>query len=323
MESPDCVGFLRYEGKIVEDGILDARSAAKALLGFDSSMRYFINQERPDIAAIDFPIPVKVQQGSWEALIPQTVEGWILTAAGIAGTQYLTKAAGKLAENDFKDIGLKNLFRKALKGLQWLVRVGKHLGHLDIRSVTGLRWDQPDQCGIPNAAGNVLYLPQDVMKQLVNCPPKLLGNLASVVEVERALILGVEENGKLETVQVTRQERYIFFEETDASEVLFPELAHGMIVNLGGLVTRGNEMSNTIGFQYNGHILTCTPRIGNIVRFKKHLFLACEIHGEITRADNGGNPTETRPKIIFEDLTITSDTEQPPLPFTGNDPSDE
>jgi hypothetical protein len=199
METTDCVGFIRYEGRIVEDGILDARSAAKALNGFDSAMRYFIAQERPDIAAIEFPLPVKIQQGSWEALIPKTVEAWILTAAGIAATNYLAKAAGKLAENDFKEVGLKDLLRKSLKGLQWLLRVGKHLGHLNLKLVVGLRWDRDDQCGLPNTNGDILYVPNNIMKRLASCPPKLLSDLASVVETERALTIGVEENGSLAT----------------------------------------------------------------------------------------------------------------------------
>ena len=74
-------------------------------------------------------------------------------------------------------------------------------------------------------------------------------------------------------------------------------------------------MTNTIGFWYKEHVLTCIPKSGSIVRFKKHLFLQCQIIGEITRLDKNGKPTEFRPKIFIEDLTILSDKEQPGLSF--------
>jgi hypothetical protein len=70
----DLIGFLKYEGKLVEDGILDAKSAAKALFGFDHALRYFITQAHPDLATIQFPIPVQIQRGSWLAVIPSSAE---------------------------------------------------------------------------------------------------------------------------------------------------------------------------------------------------------------------------------------------------------
>jgi hypothetical protein len=57
METVDSIGFLRYEGKMVEGGLLDAKSAARALNGFDFSLRYFISVQRPALADIDLPIP--------------------------------------------------------------------------------------------------------------------------------------------------------------------------------------------------------------------------------------------------------------------------
>ena len=320
MASTDCIGYLKYQGKIVEDGVLDARSAARALNGLDSALRYFIAQERPDLAAIEFPVPVRIQKGSWEAIIPKTLGDWIVTAAGIAATKYLASAAGKLAEKDFKDVGIRDVFKKALQGIQWLIRIGKHVGHLEVKNVTaGLKWDREGLVGLPNLKGEIIYVPQDEWKRLASCPVKLLSDLASVIEFERSLVIGVEEDGKMKTVEVSQRERYIFFESEDDTEVLFPDLKHGMSVELDGTVTRGNEMSNTIGFLYEQHILTCIPHMGNIVRFKKHLFLPCKISGVISRLDKKGSPTETRPKIVFSDLMILSDKAQPGLPFIGLD----
>jgi len=78
-----------------------------------------------------------------------------------------------------------------------------------------------------------------------------------------------------------------------------------------GIVTRGNERTNSIGFLYNEHVLTCYPRHGSIVRFKPHMFLRCRIVGEITRLnDETGESDEPRPKIIFDDLILLQDENQ-------------
>ena len=83
------------------------------------------------------------------------------------------------------------------------------------------------------------------------------------------------------------------------TEIEGPELEHGQNVVLQGEVTRGNEMSNTMGFSYQGHILTCYPESGSIVHFKPSLFLQCRIYGSITRLDEKGYLNSKKPKIIF------------------------
>ncbi len=96
------------------------------------------------------------------------------------------------------------------------------------------------------------------------------------------------------------------FDESPESETLFPELQHDESVILDGLVTKGNEKENSIGFEYNNHVITCYPRQGSMVRFKPHLFLRCRIYGVIDRSDGHGGITAGRPKITFDDLTILS-----------------
>jgi hypothetical protein len=164
------IGCFRYEGKLVEEGLIEARTASRALSGIDTALHYFLAQEEPLLGTFDLPLPVQIRKGSWETWIPHTIQ--------------------------------------------------------------------------------------------------------------------------------------------DTDEILFPELTHGLPVSLDGIVTCGNEMSNTIGFWYKNHVLTCFPTSRNIVRFKKHLFLKCRIHGEITRLDKNGRPLEKRPKIRFERLETLSNEEQ-------------
>jgi hypothetical protein len=76
-----------------------------------------------------------------------------------------------------------------------------------------------------------------------------------------------------------------------------------MEVSLDGLVTRGNGMSNSIGFLYQGHILTCTPQEGNIIKHKNRLFLPAKIIGTISRYNTKTKKDDDpRPKIIFNNL---------------------
>ncbi len=311
MPNENDIGYLKYHGKLIDEGVMDAKVAATALEGFDNALRFFIVQQRPDLSEAALPIPVRIEKGSLGFHIPDSVVQWIVAGAGIAVTGYLATAAKKMAEKDFNDIGLKTIFKNALKGLQWLIRLGRHLGHLNVRHLTGVKWDQDCNAAVPNEAGEYLYVPIDELKRITQCPPSLLSGIASAVEIERTLIVGVSENGKFEEVTVTRRERHIFYtSEDEDNDILFPELAHGMPVELRGIVTRANEMANTIGFWYNNHILTCNPRTGSIVRFKKHLFLLCKISGRITRFDKDGKPIAPRPKIEFDDLEILSDDDQ-------------
>ena len=313
MTNADFLGSFKYEGQLVREGIIDARSGARALTGIDSSLKFFISQERPDLVGVQIPIPVKIEQGSWEALIPTDIIGWIKGVGGIAVSTYLINAAKKIAENDFKDKGIKDVAKGALHCVQWLIRIGKHLGHLALRNLSKLKWDKEGFVGLLNEKLEVLYVPIDIFKKLLACPKSILADLASVVEIERSLKISIFETDSVLTVELSRRERHIFYDEADDLEVLFPHLVHGQQVELTGVITRGNEMSNTMGFLHEGHILTCIPRKGSIVRFKSHLFLACKLVGEISRADKKGQIAENRPRLIIDDLKILH--EEPELPL--------
>jgi hypothetical protein len=90
-----------------------------------------------------------------------------------------------------------------------------------------------------------------------------------------------------------------------------------MEVTLHGEVTRGNETTNTMGFRYNEHILTASPKTGSIVRFKECLFLEADIFGSISRLDENGEIKAKRPKIIFTDIKPI-ETKSPNLPLFSN-----
>jgi hypothetical protein len=314
MNPETTLGYFKYDGLIVQEGIIDARAAAKALEGLDSAMRFFIAQERKDLAEVDIPIPVRIEKGSWVADIPTHAGALITTGFGVVAFGYLKKAAEKMAEKDFSDTGIKDVLTKSIKSVQWFISVAKHLGHTNIKRAV-LNWTKEEHVGFVNDSGAVIYVPVSYLKPLASAPVTLLSDLAGVVEAERILKVGTSENGKFDEVEITKKDRQIFADDEDDTEILFPELVHGQQVELEGVVTRGNEMSNTIGFWFQNHILTCRPSKGNIVSHKKQLFLNCRIYGEITRMDKKGNPTEPRPKIVFNKLVALSNQEQSSLPF--------
>jgi hypothetical protein len=206
-----------------------------------------------------------------------------------------------MAENDFKDIGLKDVFKKALSAIQWMIRIGKHMGDVTIKKFEGVQFkDNNALIGIRNSQGEFLYVPKEFLEFYASASSVLLKKIAEVVEDERTLSVGIYDGNAVIEETVTRRHRQIFTNEVEEpGEVLFPELEHGQTVILEGELTRGNEMSNTVGIGYQGHILTGIPEVGSIVRFKSSLFLRCKVYGRVSREDEKGRLDARRPRIIF------------------------
>jgi hypothetical protein len=309
MTAKKYIGFARYTGKLVESGLMDARKQAQALTGFDDAVRFFVCQQEPQLKEVDFEFPVVVKQSTWGIHVPEDIWQWIQTGVGIATVAYLATAGKKMAEKDFDGVGLKDLFSKSLKAIQWVIRIGRHLGDLSQREFVGLRWrNQNQEIGIPNPSGEYLFIDKEYFDLFSASSPKILSKLAALVEEERILSIGVVTLGKVQEESVHRHEKDIFtLEEKEPDDILFPELSHGQKVTLEGSTTRGNEETNSIGFKYKGHILNCYPATGSVVKYKKALFLRCKIEGEVSRADKYGGCTEKRPKIIFTNIEATEE----------------
>jgi len=301
-DGPEYIGFIGYTGRSVESGYLDARKSALALLGIDEAVRYFVGVQSSRLQGAEYDLPVRVRKGSWEALIPHDLPSsmWPVLAAGAAA--YGIAAAQKMAENDFEDIGVRQIFRKAIEAIQWAIRMAKHLGSMTRRTHGTVQWrNNNTEIGIPNEAGDFLFVPYEYFQMCERMPSGLLVRIATVVAEERTLEVAVysDEGDRIESVGFA--DRSIFCPQDD--DLLFPELVHGMNFDDEGLVTRGNESTNSLGFQYKGHILHCYPSDGSIVRFKSSLFLPSRMVGTVTREDKFGEPTEKRPKIVFDSVT--------------------
>src|SRR5690554_6310548 len=305
MEEEKYLGYIKYDGPLVEDGLMDGRKQAQALMGFDTAVRYFIGKLAPDLQSLDFEIPVRIRKGSWEALIPDTVAGWAQAGLGVVATAYLTKAAQKMAEKDFSDFGFKDIFRASLDGLKWFARIGKHMGDVSIRKFSDVRFDRSNGLiGIVNAKGEILYVPKHVLDIYSQCPANILQSIAANINQGRYLIIGSVEGDNLDEVTIDSSEKHIFCkdEEEEEDEILFPELEHGAEVVLEGEITRENKTSNSMGFKYSDHILTSYPEIGSIVQYKHLIFSEVRLYGRVSRLDEKGQLNARRPKLIFRHL---------------------
>ena len=162
------IGYLKYSGKSVEGGLLDVRKSAEALLGFDEVLRYFLLEEDPSLSEIEFEIPVRIREGSWEALIPETIEAWILTAGGgVALTTYMTTTAKKAANDGFLETGIakdiKATFKNSIRAVQWVIKIASHVGSLTKKKFQNIKIEQIEQenfLKIPNAKDEYLTVPK-------------------------------------------------------------------------------------------------------------------------------------------------------------------
>lgn len=300
------IGYLKYSGKSVEDGFLDAKKSAEALLGFDDILRYFLLKEDSSLKDIDFEIPVRVERGSWIAVIG----GLILTA-------YFTKAAQEAAEKGVLNTATvkdaEMIMRGALKAAQWTIKIGSHMKSLAIREFkTGLINMETQEIEILNENKERLRVPKRYLDIYKECPQKLFSKNAGVIEADRTLELGVFDGGVVEKVSISEKQKSIYYTKNDDSDngVVLPELKHGQFVELEGIITRVTESTNTIGLDYQGHTLTCRPDEKRLAFFKDkiiskkddHVLPKIKIIGRVDRNTVDGQFKDKKPWIIFSDI---------------------
>lgn len=296
-EEYEELGYVKYSGEGLVDGVIDAGSAGSALTGFDEAIRFFNIQQSPEFATLAYDIPVQTRAGSWEAVL--LAGGAVIGAFGLG---YAKKAGEKLAENDFKEIGLKHAFKRSMEALLSLAKLVKHT-----RRSRGWQVERIEPAGpidlaiITNAKGEELRIPVQYLRWYQQMPPRLLVKLTSVVRQDRVLTIGVAKNGLSDEVTIVEDEKPLFdsTEDEDIDEdVLFPELIHGVEAKLVGRLIRGSEASNSVGLEYQGHVVNCVPAAGSVRQYKAALFLRCQVEGRVTRHSKSRFVADRRPTII-------------------------
>lgn len=311
------IGYLRYYGDAVESGCLDARKAADALQGFDEALRYLLYKEDPYLKTIDFEFPVRIQEGSWEIVVPENINSLITLAGGTAVvlTTYFAALAAKAASDGVLESGpvkdLKKTVIAAMKAFRKIVEIAKYCGELGQQTHNNVKVIQDGMVEITREGLPLLIIHHDYYKLYAEAPATLLCKVASVIEVGREMEIAADEDGVLVKTQVSTQEKRIFIQEKEnSSDIVLPELEDGQHVQLEGEVTRCTETANTIGLCYKGHVLTCKPRTGSILPFKPHIisktddhiFTPVEIRGVVVREAIDGHYKDKKPHIVFDEI---------------------
>jgi len=304
------LGYLKYDGKAVEDGIMDACDSATALLGFDEAFRYFIQKENPSWEKEDLNLPVRIERGCWEIMVP----AGLTVFAGY----YLKATAEKAGSDGLFETGfakdLNKVLGAALISFTWVMKISKHVGGVgDKLKLENAKLQDVDNCIVFSDENEPLIVPRKFFELYQNCPPTLFSKCAKNIDEGRELEIGLFERGEIvDAIRIYPEEKFIFYQEKDdVQEVLFPELEHGMVVELEGEITRVTESENTLGFRYQDHVLSCKPEHGEkIASFKhkiisqqdNHIFPKVKIIGVVDRKDKNDEFKAHRPSIVFSDI---------------------
>lgn len=292
------VGFIKFNDNDLPSGVVDAFAAASALVGLNDCLRFFNHKQARGLSAIPYSVPVRTQPGSWEAVV--------LGAVGIGtifGGAYAKKAGEKMAENDFKDIGFRDLFRKSMDALRTLTDLVKKTGKSSGWESGKLLLDKSgDYVTINSLDGEEFLVPVEYFGWYQELPKNFLGKLVNSVEGPVKLVIGSNSaKGAQETV-VTSTEKHLFIYKLDEKDddMLFPDLEHGMEVSLEGRLIRGNAAANSVGLDYMGHVINCLPAMGSVKQFKPALFLRCRVDGMISRFTKQRYVADRRPTLIVD-----------------------
>ena len=319
----NCLAYIKYEGEDIANGVFGARDAANALSGIDKALRYYVEKEIPELRAVVYDFPVKIQEGSWEVLIPSNIDQLItvLKVGGAASFLYpYLKAMAEVAAKDgfFKTGAVKDvrqIISWAVLGIQLLIKYVKHMGAFDKNPKVSFSHGM-DVVTVFNKDGIPFSFPVKFLNFILKCPPSLLSEMVQPIREKRTMKVGLyNADGELEETMVNNEERDLFCEEPQELDEL-PELVDGEHVALQGRVVRANEKEQSLGFQYNGHVITCKPVKGmTIASFKNGIISSrrgklyqtdVKVVGVVERVTVDGR-YKTRPRIFMSAILPVDD----------------
>lgn len=324
-------GFIRLEGDDIIDGTIDISSASSMLDGSREVIQYFLKKENSDYAQCsNLNFPIKTREGSWEILIPFlgtvsiTPEMGLACAVGLgtalvvqpvsAGLSEYAKTIGKAkAAKNLSNKDSRTSFVDAFKKLETVIKIAQHLGTITNKRTLPLKLNKDGKTAIlTSASGNVMSVTMDEIKVFQECPDRLLRKLGTVVTDYRTLHIGYKINNTIHEVSIDSESKDIFTPSEDVEAPILPELQDGQHVSLEGVVTRGNQQTNTIGFKYKEHVITCEPNGGLITSYINAHYKTCEISGRVVRTTkvDVSNGRRDRPKIVFDNLVVANSKQQ-------------
>ena len=311
------IGYLKYSGEPIKEGIFSARQSAEALFGFDKLLRFFLLEENSNLSKFDFEIPVRVSQGSWMIGIPEIIDQMfpLKEIGNIFLAYYGFKTINKSAEDGFFETGLvkdlSKIFKASMQSIQKVIKIASHVKSFspkDINFINPKHTNLGVNITILNDQNQSLTVSKKHYDLFIKCPKKLFSRIVEIVNSQINLSFGVFENGKYEEVFITDKEKDIFYDSSkETEESILPELKHNQEVELEGKIMQAIENKNSIGFQYKGYILTCKPKQKQISKYKSKIvskgvnrfFLErVKIKGKVDRKDQSKKPQIFFSKII-------------------------
>ncbi|RYF47077.1 MAG: hypothetical protein EOO38_12865 [Cytophagaceae bacterium] len=213
-----------------------------------------------------------------------------------------------MAERDFSEIGFTDVARRSFEALERLVELVKHTKKTVGWGSNDLVWsDNSTMVGVINDDGEVLYVPVEYLKWYFDLPKGTLKKLvAPVVTARHMVVASRDTEGRFRRVEVHQADVAIFMGEiaVEDEDYLFPELVHGEEMYLEGVITRGNQETNSMGFLFQNHILNCQPDTGSVRRFKRAMFLHCKVLATINRHVASHVQPDRRPTLIVHEVQI-------------------
>lgn len=311
----DYIGYIRVEGSDIENGHVDLQTMKHTVNGTERLLKHFLVKQSPGVNfKDDINFPVQARDGCWEILLPSgiTVALGFLVVRPL-GT-YLNEAAKALGKNDIGDKTSAEAFKAAIKSAQSVMKIAKHLGTMKLGRNFDAKVESADRILLKNHAGEILVVTKHELEDYRTAPKDLFSDVAYPVIHDRSLHVGYVELGKTVDQSINSSDRSIFHVDELEHEELFPELEHEMQVELTGRVTRGNQKTNTIGFEYKNHILTCEPINSYVTNFINAHYKQATMRGVVSRKNTDGEDTG-RPRIYFTHLYPATPNEslQPPL----------
>ena len=311
-------GFIRLDGENIIDGQIDINSARLAIEGTQEVFEYFLKREDSQLQKADtVNFSIITRQGCWEILIPfgTYVAGLATTALATGINSYAKKYGDKLAELHLESKSKKNAFADAFSKLDSIIKIAQHLGVVDKKETlnTKIINHTTKTILLTNNQGNVMSTNLDEINCYLDCPDRLLRKLASVVTDYRTLSIGFISKGKTIERVIDIDSKEVFSPEDELQEPILPELNDGEYVKIEGYVSRGNQITNTIGFKYKEHVITCEPINNLITHYLNSHYRTCEISGRVIRTSKAEVllGKRDRPKIMFDNLIVIDTKEMP------------
>lgn len=324
--------YVKYVGEDIHDGVFGAKASAAALLGLDAALRYYAEQEIPELKDVEYDFPIKIQEGSWEALVPENVEelmqvvkvGGLGALVAVSVKQYLKKTAEIAAKDGLLETGLakdiEKAIRKSVEILQWVVSYVKHMRSFDREPKATFDADN-DSVTVYNKEGKALTFPQKYLGFILHCPKSILNGLARNITEKRTLKLGLRHGSDWSVAEIGNEDRGLFYEELEEEDVL-PELKHGELVVLHGVIVRANEKEQSFGLQYKDHIITCKPEEGRTIgSFKDEIISSrsgklyqthVKVTGVVDRLTEDGRH-KIKPRLFVSEVQAAMDENGEPI----------